>query len=909
MSSSEATRVNSGGKGANLARMVRSGFPVPPGFLITTTAYEAFIAANRVDARIAEVGRSLRSPSPEALEAASQNIRDLFVHGLIPEDVVREIVSAYEQLSPDASPVAVRSSATSEDHPDASFAGQHATYLNVRGAEALLEAVKRCWASLWTARALAYRVRQIRSEDSSRPVIQAAGGDPVHGSPSLAVVVQQMVPADSAGVLFTMNPVNGDRDESLINAAWGLGETVVSGRVTPDTLILHKSTDRVKSVEVGDKVVMSVYSAEGTTEVSVESHQRRQPVLNEQQAAELVRLGRTIEAHFGTPQDIEWAIAGESVFILQSRAVTRLPRDRVLLSAAAAVPGDDDWPAVGERPAQPTDLWTRAVLGEIWPHPVSPLMWSGVSVFIGNSIRYGLRGLRISGLEETQWAGRFYGRVYYNEGALAQILSHELGLPGSFVNRALGSRCGADPGREGSFRLLRFLQRVPGFLRVALSQLGTGRELETLFTEIDQWTADFKIRSLEQRSDRELWAELMAWAERFQQAISLQSKISSIGITAFALLELLMGRWCGRKDLARDLMSGLSGVYAAEMGPALWQICQMLRGLGLASLVLDDEPKAALSRLQEMPAARPVIQLLESFLERFGHRCPNEGEWLNPRWVDAPEQVVEAMAGYLQAGDRFNPTEGEARQRQRREDALAWTEAHLDPLRRSIFRLCLARAQHGARLRENGKHYYMKLALVVRRIEVLYGERWSSRGWLKKPADIFFLTLPDLKRVVEAGDPVAAGLDLRTLVDERHKSFQYWSDVAAPEVIGADGRPVATQPDAEPEGPVMLGIAASGGQVRGRARIIHSPREANRLQTGDILVTRAIDPGWSLVFPLAAGLVLEMGGVLSHAAIIAREYGLPAVVNVKDAIRRIRDGQTITVNGTTGHIYLDGADT
>ncbi|MFQ5341218.1 MAG: PEP-utilizing enzyme [Anaerolineae bacterium] len=585
-----------------------------------------------------------------------------------------------------------------------------------------------------------------------------------------------------------------------------------------------------------------------------------------------------------------------------------------LASEELIVPGDDDWPALEEHPPQPFDLWTRVNVGEVWPHPVSPLLWSGVTLTMNQGTRYSLGGLQAPYLDNIQWARRFYGRIYYNEGALVRILAQEFGLPGSFIDAAFGSRSSAGRRHHGRVRPLRLLRRLPLLVRMVMGRLGTDRELEDLFPTIDRWVAEFMARNLKEASDGELWTELRwVWVDRSTRVINLHTAVSASAMGAFSLLEKLLGRWCGRGDLAQDLVTGLSGVYAAEMGATLWQMAQRLRDLGLAGAVLNSAPDAALTRLRETPEAQPVIQMLDAFLERHGHRCPNEGEWLYPRWAEAPEQVVELVAGYLRAGDRANPVAAEERQRQRREEAVAWVEAHLDPLRRAVFRRVLDRAQHAVRLRDNGRHYVMRVAFPFVRIYRELGRRWASRGWLRQPEDVFFLTVPDVEKLIQAGDPCAAGMELITLVAERRKAYEYWFTVEAPEVIGPDGRPVAVRPT-EPPAPlrsgelpeaVLDGIPASGGRVQGTARIIHDPGDATRLKRGDILVTRATDPGWTPVFPLVGGLVLEVGGQLSHGAIVAREYGLPAVVNVHDATRRIRDGQVITVDGTAGRVYLD----
>ena len=917
LNSTAATLAVGGGKGARLSEMLRAGFPVPFGYLITTAAYRAFVAANRLDEQMIELVNLAHADDPAALETASEIIRDRFHAGLMPREISQGIIAGYRQLAEwvrsrksevqtrytpivlNALSVAVRSSATAEDLPTASFAGQHDTYLNVRDEAALLEAVKRCWSSLWTARAIAYRRRH---NIEPRAVSQA-------------VVVQSMVAADAAGILFTANPMNGDRAQVVINAVWGLGESVVGGRVTPDTIFIDKATGRVKDVRVATKPVMTVLAENGTQVVPVESRKQQQAVFSEEQAVNLTRLGEALEAQFGAPQDVEWALAGNKFYILQSRPLTTLRFDTMMPRTQSkpahdklALAGDDDWPTLGQWSAQPFDLWTLTNLGELWPNPVSPLLASAVPMTVSKALSYSLRGVNPKFLGKIQWAKRFYGRIYFNEGALTHLFSHELGLPASFIDRALGNRRRRHRQHESKFRRLRFLRRLPIVLRLAIRQQSTGRQLETLMPQIDRLVADFRERNDCNLSDRELWAEALAWMEHIQQIKNLQLEMTGLSMTAVATLERLIIHWFGRQDLARDLITGLSGIEAAMIGFDIWQIAQAINKLKLTDWVIANEPEIVLRQLRQSVAAKPVLQMLEAFLQKHGHRCPNEEEWLHPRWADAPEQVIELVAAYLRPDHQLNPVETEAKQRQRREEAVAHVETHLDPLRRSIFRIVLSRAQHAVRLRDNGKSYAIKASFPARRIAALFGERWANRGWLRQPEDFFFLTIPDVQRIIANDNPAAAGLDLFTLAAKRRKAFESWFAIEAPEAIGADGKPMAWRNNNQSEEAVLQGIAVSGGYVRGAARVIHDPRAAMHMQPGEILVTRATDAGWTAIFPLLSGMVTEIGGQLSHAAILAREYGLPAVVDVHDATRLIRDGQIISIDGTTGRIYLDGVE-
>src|SRR5215203_757334 len=334
-----------GGKGANLGELSHAGLPVPSGFVVTTTAYDAFLEASGIKGEVVALASVPPTEDPAGFEEVAEGIRALFSGGKVPEEMADEIRAAYQELSEDGeTPVAVRSSATAEDLPGMSFAGQQETYLNVRGAEALLEGVKNCWASLWTARAMAYRARQ--------------GVDPA--TVSLGVVVQRMVKSEAAGVMFTANPSNGRRDQATISAAWGLGESVVSGSVTPDSIVVEKGSGRVLSRETASKDVMTVYSENGTEQRPVPEARRRQPMLDDGAVAELARYGKRIEDHYGTPQDIEWALAGGEFFIVQSRPITALPEPMADPPTNWSVP-------------DPKGFYVRASIVEQMPDPLSPL--------------------------------------------------------------------------------------------------------------------------------------------------------------------------------------------------------------------------------------------------------------------------------------------------------------------------------------------------------------------------------------------------------------------------------------------------------------------------------------------------------------------------------------------------------
>ena len=871
LSSPDLTLANAGGKAANLSALIRGGFHVPGGFVVTTAGYNAFVAANGLAAPIIALVEAIDAADPTAYDRASEEIRALFASASQPDDLRGAVLAAYADAIPDASPVAMRSSATAEDLPDASFAGQQDTYLNIIGPEALLDAVTHCWSSLWTGRAIAYRQRRSIAPDDV----------------SLAVVVQQMVPAQVAGVLFTVHPVTGDDDQVIINATWGLGEALVSGQVNPDTYIAAKVSGGLLEVVIGDKAVMTAAQANGTAEVAVDAARQRQRALTDRQVGELTAIGRRIEQHFNAPQDVEWAYADNALYILQSRPVTTTARPN-------RIPGDDAWPPLLSKKARDYDLWSQADLGERWPDPLTPLTWSEWRPITEANMRGSFAGINEPWLDEIEWMRREQGHAYLNEGALAYALHRGYGMPASAFADGMGSAAGLVE-RYPKWHIPTALRRAPlmlGMMR-RWGQLIDGYEAE--FAQIDRDVDGWMARDLSGLSDQQLWdAAQNVWLARVIRTIDAHAASTSQSMSAYSQMEGTLARFLGDGAAIQSLVTGIDGVIQAELVPALWEIAQNIRAAGLAALLLENDAQAAWEALQAAPGAASILEKLQAFLRRHGHRCATEAEYLNPRWVEAPWLVIEQIAGYLRAGDGFDPSGAEERQRAQHAEAIRAVEAKLNFAQRGYFRWGLKRLHRLVRMRDNGQHYLVKLMLPVRHSYALLAERWAQRGWLAQADDFFFLVKEEIAAVITGG--AASGLSARAAA--RRAAWQHWMAQATfPEVLDAAGKPVVA---AVTDENALTGIAASGGRVTGRARVILSPQEATSLQAGDILVTRSTDPGWTPVFALISGVVLEIGGQLSHGAIVAREYGLPAVVNVAGATRRIVDGETITVDGGAG---------
>jgi pyruvate,water dikinase len=897
-------RATMGGKALHLGELISAGLPVPPGFLVLTSAYEYFVKTNNLQTEIERLAQSVFPEEPATAEIAAQAIAERFEQGALPAEIEAAVLAAYQQL--DAPTVAVRSSATAEDLPGSSFAGLQDTFLGLRSAVEVVSALKRCWASLWSARALIYRTRQHIAHHTVR----------------MAVIVQQMVESSASGILFTCNPVTGMRDEMIINASWGLGEAIVSGQVNPDTITLDKQSGRVKTFEGAEKLVMTVPTVDGVATQAVPFALRQQPVLSSPQIARLFELGQKIEQYFATPQDIEWAIADDQIFLVQTRPVTTqaLRQTITVRQEELSIPGDDAWEKREKPVVHPYDLWTHTNIGENFLDPITPLsatLWPTFFV-LG---RLPSKDERAPGAPPLPVLGeRFYGRMYVNEGAIIHG-AMEMGIPTSFLDSTWGSSGRGLRSSDDTIHLWRGLRRLPSMIgearKVAKEQAKQRPEApkqpeqpkqkqprrspEQLFAQIDTWVDAFQSLDLSQLDDHGLWEYVPLWIERGKTLRPILVAAALAGIS-FYFLERKVNKWTGQVGQATALLQALSGVYTAEVGSMLWHMARTLSEAGLAGVVQEHPAEEALELLQVRPEAQPFLDKFEAFLQRHGYRCPNDAELHNPRWAEQPKQVVEMLKNYGRMDESANPLALEHQRQQEREETTKRLRAQINPLRRPLFNWLLKQAQNKTRLRDNNRSYVAKFLLPMRLLLVEFGRRWADRGWLADPDDIFFLTLYEIGDIISAENPFVQGFNLSTTTAARRIAFDYWHTISAPTALGPGGVPL---PDPQPTGTYLQGLPACTGRIRGTARLIESINEAATLVPGEILVTRCTDPGWTPIFPLASGLVLETGGLLSHGAIIAREYGVPAVINVPGALSHIKSGQTIEVDGANGRIYLD----
>src|SRR5215207_3595338 len=822
-----ATLETVGGKGASLARLLRAGVAVPGGFHLTTAAYERFLTANGLESGIRAALEKAETSKPDTLENVSGEIEELFLRGSMPEEISEAISQAYAGLPGDEPAVAVRSSATAEDLSGASFAGQQESFLNVRGEKELKEAVKRCWASLWSARAIGYRERQ------------GFGHDRV----SVAVVVQHLVPAEVSGILFTANPVTGVRDEVLINAALGLGEVVVGGRTTPDSFILDHATLRVKERQTGRQEVETALSEQGTTERPLGPKRAAQPTLDDTQLARLAEIGLSIERHFDGPQDIEWAYADDHFWVLQARPITNLP---------PAPPIDVRW-----EPPFPGSAWWRRQVVENLPEPLSPF-FATINGYAYSRANYKLR-----------W------------GAIPKLL-----------------RLVVD-----EFRML--FREAPGYWRE--------QALPSYLATIERWKA---VDPAGEPGERLLAGvrELALEDARYWVACALM--IADAKIT-----DALLGRFLALTAPGRGLTSGMflrgfpSPTVDAEA--ELEGLAGRIRASDELRAVVTDTPTTSLPEaLKSTTAGQELLTGFARYLEQYGHQVYNL-DFVVPTQVDDPLPVLLSLKAMVQRSGH----DPRARQRTivaERDARTEETARSFDPLRRKLFRVLLGWAQRFGPYREQALFYMGAGWPTLRRLALESGRRLVESGSLLAAEDIFFLETPEIGAAITARATGQARPDLARLARERRELREARKRLHPPPVVPPghklrygpfDMSAWETQRRNESTGAVLRGFAVSPGRVSAPASVINSPADFSRMEPGTILVCPTTTPAWTPLFSQARGLVTDVGGVLAHGSIVAREYDIPAVLGTGVATRRIQAGQRIHVDGDAGTVtLLDGAD-
>ncbi|MCC7355105.1 MAG: hypothetical protein IT330_15275 [Anaerolineae bacterium] len=866
-----------GGKGANLGEMAAAGLPVPPGFCLSAAAYRDFIQAADLTEPIRSILAETRPDDPTGVEAATARIRSLIVEQEMPTPIAWQVLTAYQHLARELGmageapvPVAVRSSATAEDLPTASFAGQQETYLNVRGGDELLRRVKDCWASLWTARAVTYRTKQ--------------GFD--HEQVSLAAVVQAMIQSEVSGVLFTANPITGNRAEALINASWGLGEAVVSGLVTPDTLTVGKGDGQIASRQIGSKERIIEYApAGGTVERETPAERRDVPALSDDQVRELVKIGQRIEAHYGAPQDIEWAYAHGHFYVLQARAITTLAQQA--------------------KEAKEETEYNRTMFVEIFPDPLSPVFLSVVKPLFQSMLDFTFGTLGFRPAQKMEAIGIFYNQPYFSRSYIAAAF-HPLSPPvrERLVSQATNPFGRHEEGMPGEFSLpyIRMMIRLLRFM------VGFPKQLPGLVAHYRADVAEVAALPLATLSDEEIVRRIrqlvLGSASRILDYDFLM--IFAIGVT-YQMLGTLLQRYFGgdTEELRAKLISGVTGNVTMETNKHLWDLAQVAKASPVVcDLLRKHSSRDVQAHLAQTREGQAFLNELERFLADYGHREVHM-DILYPTWGEDPAPVFAFVRAYLDADEAQSPHRQQARLVKQREELAQMVQERVERdfvgrlLVSPLFRWVLRHTQAHTRERDTMHFELTRLFPPFRRLLLELGRRFSARGLIAESADIFFLGLDEMAEVATAPRAQDEKIRARRSEFEKNKSRPWPNVIRGDQEIYAESAGPATISEGQ-----LRGVAGSPGVVTGLARVIRGPEEFGRLQKGEILVAPLTNPVWTPLFAIAGGLVTQAGGILSHGAIVAREYGIPAVMSVAGATQLIREGQTTTVDGNKGAVYL-----
>jgi phosphohistidine swiveling domain-containing protein len=833
-----------GPKAASLCTLHKLGLKVPPGFVLTTTAFRAYLDANDLSPRIV----ACLEQTPVAME----EIRRIVTDASLPSSLREQIAAAYDRLG--ATVVAVRSSATAEDLPGHSFAGQYETILGVKSLEECLNAIKRCWASLWTERAHEYRRRN--------------GID--HQQVRMAIIVQQQIEPEAAGVAFSIDPVTGSPSRIVIESCRGLGEALVSGRVQPDRIILRK-----KNLELGRQDLVG-----------------EEPSLDLKSARQLARRVRHIEKRLGCPQDVEWAIRHGALWFLQARPITAIPEPK-------------SW--------EDRQVWTNLNVGEVAPDVMTPVTWSMIrSVFLPFfQSFFDLFGADIS---RSPVVGLVGGRIYFN-------INTGLAAARPFVSPArltvMNNVFGGEQNR--SFELGEFdicEEDLPdlGFswLRYILSWPRLAYALLTHSpARGDQARARLHVCSEALRRldlDRTNTADLAATILMGLRGILHDANLFYLATGAPALLVFERACRCWLRDqgpqLAYRLMAAQGGMADTEAGLDMWRLAELAhRDTEIESLLLaDDSWSDARQKLARTEPGRCFLDAWARFMDEHGHHCRGELEFFNARWSERPDYILGLVRNYLGSIGSVDPVENHGRLAQEREELIAQCRRRLrNPIRRALFNWSLNGAGKLAVDRENWKNEVIRLLTALRRIFLVLGTRFREAGVLAGNDDIFFLELSEIESLAQGRpNPGIAGR-----IAARRAEYERNQAVTPPPVVVGRFDPqkyVALGIDTTVR--ELKGIAVSPGVVTGKARVILRADDHQQVAAGEILVAPFTDPAWTPYFLPAAGVVMDMGGVLSHGAIIAREYGIPAVVNVGPASKIIQTGQTIRVDADRGVVTI-----
>ncbi|KAL1897445.1 hypothetical protein Sste5346_004183 [Sporothrix stenoceras] len=893
-----------GGKGCNLGFLTQARFPVPPGFTVTTAAYVRFMDLSGLKPKILALVGAINYDNADDVEAKAATAREMVMQTLMPLELTSEITSHYAQLTgDDGDPfVAVRSSGTAEDLAEASFAGLHDTLLDIRGPEALIDAVRTCWASLWSARAVAYRHRN----------------NFAHADVDLAVVVQRMVAAAAAGVLFTGNPMTAATDEMVINASWGLGEAVVSGIVNPDSFVLKDVgySLRIRDRTLGDKTHTirrhpsgDQSTGQGTITEDTPTALREAYSLTDDQALKLARLGQRVQEHYGGfPQDIEWALEGDNdLYLLQSRPITGV---------------DFSWDADLEEwqmfPEIDGTTWTRSLADENWTGAISPLMYSvrAFSWAQGHECAAGVWG--DPALQEKRYWKFHRATAYFNCDLERDVVRNTIPpmlRPGLLANLPVPWREEVSAATFSWFGYAKLYARV----ETLRPQLYKGFELQK-----NKWYGKFATEG--KGIPRSELSSLSDTALRFyvNRQLDIEDEYTRDMWTWFfinardmlTLLSLMLQMWYDPEDKTA-FQAVLTGTPRAsetmKANHMLWEMSQRIyKSPILSAAFFAHQDAAFFEACAESDDGRTFLEYYQGFLALYGQRgMPDRDIYFKRRWED-PSIDYRSLQAMLKTPDAPDPQIKEHETNERRE---AFVDKVFAKMQRStlglfkveLFKVVLAWCIEFVIVRDDERNFLDHCTLSIRWGFMEVGRRLAEYGVFESDDDVWFLSKQELYRLWDSRKMTPL---VRAKIDARRRDFVRMMERETPlppYIVDNKAADLDADPSAFEGAGIFKGIGTAKGDVTATARVVRQLKDIGRVREGDILVVNSTDPGWTPVFHIISGIVLETGGILSHGSCLAREYGLPAV-QLARAMQFIPDGATVTVNGDAGTVHLAEED-
>jgi rifampicin phosphotransferase len=851
-----------GGKGANLGELSRiDGIIVPEGFCITTEAYKRMISQTPAFHDLLEQLSLLKVEDRERICEISKKIRSVIEGTVIAKEIAEAVTHFITKLG-SKNAYAVRSSATAEDLPTASFAGQQDTYLNIIGKEAILKHISKCWASLFTDRAVIYRMQNEFD----------------HKKVHLSVVIQKMVSPSAAGIMFTADPITSNRKLLSIDASFGLGEALVSGKVSADCY-------KVQEEEIVDKMIatkkLAIYGLkEGGTETQqIAPDQQKTQTLTEQQILQLARIGRQIEAYFGCPQDIEWCLVDDTFYIVQSRPITTL----------YPIPEAND---------QENHVYVSVGHQQMMTDPMKPL---GLSFFLlttralmrkaGGRLFVDVTPLLASPASRESILDVLGKSDTLIKDALMTIIER-----GDFIQSLPDDKQEKTPGKSDQGPSLADYKTLNEYDPAIVSDLI--KRSETSIEELKQ--------NIQTKSGSDLIDFILEDIQQFKKSLSGPQGFGVImtAMNASSWINEKMKEWLGEKNVADTLSQSVPNNITSEMGLALLDVADVIRPypevIEYLQHVKDDN---FLDELVQFDGGQESRDALSAYLNKYGMRCAGEIDITRPRWSEKPTTLVPMILSNIK---NFEPDESKRRFEQGRELALKKEQELLDRLKQlpdgeqkaKETKRMISLIRNFIGYREYPKYGIANRYFVYKQALLKEAEQLAQANVIHEKEDIYYLTFEELREIVRTNK-----LDYQ-IISKRKDEYKFYEKLTPPRVITSDGEIIAGEYKRENlPAEAIVGLPVSSGVIEGRACVILHMEEAD-LEEGDILVTSFTDPSWTPLFVSIKGLVTEVGGLMTHGAVIAREYGLPAVVNVENATKLIKDGQRIRVNGTEGYVEI-----